>query len=124
MQVYSPESMLGEAFSIMGAAHDTTTTTMSFLLKNLAQHQRVQDRLRDEIMQLARDTEAAGDGAIPSYAALTGLPYMGAVIKESTRLYPPVNALIRTAANDEEIEGVKIAKAVRTRATFTKYMSG
>ena len=65
------------------AATDTTSTALSRILWLLAEHQDVQDRLREEL------TVARDGGEKIDYDYLHGLPYLEAVCRETLRLYVP-----------------------------------
>lgn len=67
---------------------DTTSNALSRILHLLAQKPEVQERLRQEIL------EARGGDDI-AYDDLVKLPYLEAVCRETMRLYPPVQFVIR-----------------------------
>ena len=83
-QCYGSKSM----FVIAG--HDTTTSAVCRLVHVLAQHQDVQNKLREEIIT-ARKQHGSFD-----YDTLMSLPYLDAVCRETLRLYPPVTVINRT----------------------------
>jgi len=60
---------------------DTTSSALSRIVELLAEHQDVQDRLRDELT-IARDT-----GKQVDYDYLHNLPYLEAILRETLRLY-------------------------------------
>ncbi|TCD66902.1 cytochrome P450-dit2 [Steccherinum ochraceum] len=60
------------------------------ILELLAEHQDVQDKLREEI-------RAAKQGDLIGYDDLHGLLYMDAICRETLRLHPPVNWVFRQA---------------------------
>ncbi|KAJ7935175.1 cytochrome P450 [Mycena leptocephala] len=81
------EELLGQMNVMIFAGTDTTSTAMSRCLQELAQHQEIQDRLRDEV------TKAAVDGDL-SYETLCGLPLLEAVCRETLRImrfFPSAN---------------------------------
>ena len=63
----------------------------------LARHSQVLSRLRAEISEIAG---LGSDSIQPSQAQLKKMKYLGFVIKESMRLYPPVPVNARTAVRD------------------------
>lgn len=67
------------------AATDTTSNALARIFDLLAQHQHVQDKLRQEILESC-DSE---DGTFTdlSYDKLVELPYLDAVCRETLRLY-------------------------------------
>ena len=67
----------------MFAGHDTSTSTLTFMLHELARHPEVIERL------CAEQDEVLG-GAIPTFDQLErGMPYLDMVLDEVLRLYPP-----------------------------------
>lgn len=65
------------------AAMDTTSSALAQTLQLLAKHPDVQQKLRMEIL----DAFAAREGEDLDYDALTALPYLDAVCRETLRLY-------------------------------------
>lgn len=60
----------------------------------LSHHQDAQERLREEIQQATAELSEL------DYDALSSLPYLDAVCRETLRLYPPVTFVTRTARED------------------------
>eukprot|EP00339_Tiarina_fusa_P022523 CAMPEP_0117033816 /NCGR_PEP_ID=MMETSP0472-20121206/24133_1 /TAXON_ID=693140 ORGANISM="Tiarina fusus, Strain LIS" /NCGR_SAMPLE_ID=MMETSP0472 /ASSEMBLY_ACC=CAM_ASM_000603 /LENGTH=359 /DNA_ID=CAMNT_0004742837 /DNA_START=207 /DNA_END=1283 /DNA_ORIENTATION=+ len=104
--IYPREDILGESFSVFAAGHDTTQFTSVHLIKLLAIHQDIQDKLRDEILKL----EASLDGKEPSAAQISRCSYMSLVIKESQRVYVIAPFRIRQAIAATSIGGYPIPK--------------
>ncbi|KAF6762657.1 cytochrome P450 [Ephemerocybe angulata] len=77
------------------AAMDTTSSALARILHLLSMHQDVQDKLRAELRE-ARENY----GDQPDYDQLISLPYLGAVCRETLRLYPPVPTVIRETQAD------------------------
>jgi cytochrome P450 len=69
----------------------------------LAMHPDVQARLRDEV-----DAELAD--APPTAGQARRLPYAGAVLAESMRLFPPIWVLARRARRELELDGRRLAE--------------
>jgi cytochrome P450 len=68
--------------TLLFAGHDTTTSTISFMLHELARHPAELDRLPEELDDVL-------GGAAPTPAQLAGgLPRLEAVLAETLRLYP------------------------------------
>ncbi|TEB40171.1 cytochrome P450 [Coprinellus micaceus] len=90
------EELVGQVSTLIFAAMDTTSNTLSRTLHLLAQNVVVQDKLREEI----RDAyERCGGGRL-TYDDLISLPYLDAVCRETLRLHPPVHTVIREARQD------------------------
>ncbi|KAH8698790.1 cytochrome P450 [Talaromyces proteolyticus] len=65
----------------VGAGSDTTAITLSCITFYIYQNPQVLQKLRDEI-------DGAGLARTPSFNSVQQLPYLQAVIKEATRVYP------------------------------------
>jgi cytochrome P450 family 6 len=82
---------------------ETSSTALSYALYELAINQELQDRTRDEIEKVL----ANYDGEI-TYDAILNMDYVGQVISESLRKYPPGHILIRRATKDYQVPGTKV----------------
>jgi cytochrome P450 len=83
-----------ELFTMLGAGHETTATGLAFAFDLLARHPRVLGRLRDEI-------ESGSDA------------YLDAVVTESLRLRPVIDAVERTLAEPRTICGWDLPAGIR-----------
>ncbi|KAI0822981.1 cytochrome P450 [Trametes gibbosa] len=88
------DQLLGQMSVIIFAAMETTSNAMARTLQLLAEHPKVQIKLRKEII------EAKGGDAALDYDRLHALPYLDAVCRESLRLYPPGVQTFRCATKD------------------------
>jgi cytochrome P450 len=72
-----------QALTLLFAGHDTTAATVSWLFSLVGRYPEVQRRMQQEI--------DARLGARPATAEdlASGLPYLGQVLQETLRLYPP-----------------------------------
>ncbi|KAL9711697.1 hypothetical protein Ac2012v2_004769 [Leucoagaricus gongylophorus] len=94
------EELLAQMRTILLAGHETSATTLCWVILELARHPDVQERLRKEI----RETEAAiraRGGSDFTASDLDGMPYLNAVLKESMRFHPAVYHNFRQAVKDE-----------------------
>ncbi|XP_076978059.1 cytochrome P450 4F2-like isoform X2 [Tamandua tetradactyla] len=57
-QVLSDEDIRAEADTVMFAGHDTTASSLSWVLYNLAKHPEYQERCRQEVRELLRDRQS------------------------------------------------------------------
>jgi cytochrome P450 len=90
-----------EAMTIFFAGHETTASTLGWILHLIARYPAAQRRLRDE-------QAAALAGRAPTVADLPQLPYGRLVIDEALRLYPPGWLFSRYALADDELGGYHI----------------
>ncbi|XP_041980388.1 cytochrome P450 6B5-like [Aricia agestis] len=79
-----------QAFVFYAAGYETSATTMTFMLYELAKHPHIQDKLCQEI-----DEVLAKSDNLVTYDTLTQLPYMDKVFDETLRMYPLVDPLQR-----------------------------
>ncbi|XP_063929823.1 probable cytochrome P450 6a23 [Zophobas morio] len=92
------EEIAAQSFVFFIAGFETSSTTMNFALYELARHQDIQDKLRDEINAVL----AKNNGEI-TYGAIQEMKYMDQVIDETLRKYPPVSRLARICVKDYKI---------------------
>jgi len=83
------------------AGTETTALTLAWAMYLTSAHPEAAERIRREGEEVVGDRE-------PTAADYTGLAYTRAVIQETMRLYPPIWALIRVAAEEDEIGGKKV----------------
>ncbi|KAH9485607.1 Cytochrome P450 monooxygenase 128 [Psilocybe cubensis] len=84
------------------AGFETTATSLTWTLFELALHADVQDRLRQEIHQKEREIKARGDIAFTPND-FEDMPYLTAVLKESLRFNPAAYYIYRQPSKDEVI---------------------
>ncbi|KAG1824385.1 cytochrome P450 [Suillus subaureus] len=93
--------LLGQMNVMIFAGLDTTTSALARCVYLLAQHPRVQARLRNEISDAMKFSRHQEDNDIPSaelpYDVLMSLPFLDSIVKETLRLYPSLPLMIRTA---------------------------
>lgn len=82
------------------AAHDTTTSTLSVMMWEMARQPVWQERLRDEVRDL-------GEAAL-SFEGSKRLTQVDWVFKEANRLVPPVPFSPRVAVADTEVDGWRV----------------
>ncbi|CAH0560441.1 unnamed protein product [Brassicogethes aeneus] len=84
-----------EVMTMMFAGQDTTTVTLGFSLSLLGIHQEVQDKLYKELEEIL----GLSDRDI-NYEDIQKMVYLGQVIKETWRLFPPINGFMRVPIKD------------------------
>ncbi|XP_012254020.2 probable cytochrome P450 6a14 [Athalia rosae] len=99
-----------QAFVFFLAGFETSSTTISYALYELAQNQRVQDKLRDEIL----DALNKHNGELP-YETIKELGYLDKVMQETLRKHPPLGTLFRQSVKDFTIADGKIDLPKGTR---------
>lgn len=94
------EELAAQAFVFLAAGFETSSTTMSFALYELAQHEDIQQRVRDEVV----DTLEKHKGEF-TYDCMKEMVYLNQVISEILRLYPVVPVLNRECIEDYPVPG-------------------
>jgi cytochrome P450 len=94
-----------ETITLFLAGHETTASTLSWAWWLLAQNPAAEAKLRAEL-------DAVLGGRAPSLDDLSRLTYVGNVITEALRLYPPAWGLARVAIEDHEIAGYPVKKGM------------
>lgn len=94
------EEIYAQMRTILLAGHETSATTLCWVLLELARHPEVQQRLRDEIRETERAIRARG-GSDFTANDLDNMQYLQAVIKESMRYHPALYQNYRLAARDD-----------------------
>ena len=98
----SDEEVADQVLIFLLAGHDTTASTLACLLVELARAPQWQQTVRDELDQrLAGQVVNADD--------LADLPWTLRAVREAMRLYPAAHSIGRSNANDEILNGYRIA---------------
>lgn len=95
-----------QLLTMLIAGHDTGTALMAWTLYLLGAHPEAMQRVREEV-----DTAVGSETPTPQ--RLRRLDYLGHVLKESLRLYPPIHLGSRLAATDLEFNGYHIPAGER-----------
>ena len=90
-----------EVLTMFLAGHETTSNALAWTFYLLSTHPGIRRRLCAEL-------EAVTGGRAPTLEELPRLEYLGQVIKESMRLYPPAWTLERRAREADEIGGYRV----------------
>lgn len=128
------EEIYAQMRTILLAGHETSATTLCWVLLELARHPDVQQRLRDEIRETETAIRARG-GSDFTASDLDNMQYLHAVIKESMRYHPALYQNYRQAARDdvlplskpiigrngEEITKLPIAKGTKIILSIAAY---
>nr|AIC33176.1 CYP6A1 [Solenopsis invicta]QRY28578.1 cytochrome P450 CYP6AS160 [Solenopsis invicta] len=92
-----------QAFVFFLAGFETSSTTISHALYELALNEKIQDNLREEINEVY-----AKYGEDFSYDNIKEMKYLDKVFKETLRKYPPVTFLMRQTMSNYTFEGTKV----------------
>ncbi|XP_055697198.1 probable cytochrome P450 6a14 [Phlebotomus papatasi] len=92
------EELAAQTFLFFVAGFETSSSTMAFALYELAQHQDIQDRAREEINGILEKYNGEY-----TYDACMEMKYVDQVINETLRKYPVVDTLIRKAGQDYQL---------------------
>ncbi|KAG5669768.1 hypothetical protein PVAND_000062 [Polypedilum vanderplanki] len=90
--------LIAQSFIFFIAGFETSSTTMTMALYELAYRHDIQEKLRNEIEEITRQY----DGKI-SYEAINNMPYLDQVVNETLRLYSPIGQLFRIAIKDYKV---------------------
>ncbi|XP_063697728.1 cytochrome P450 4d1-like [Culicoides brevitarsis] len=106
-----------EVNNFMFAGHDTTTSSIEFMLYNLAKYPEIQKKVFDEIVEVM-----GPDASEPiTLRKLNDLHYLDLVLKESLRVFPPVPMINRQTREDVVLNG-KLYPAGSTLVVFINAM--
>jgi cytochrome P450 len=109
---FSDREVRDQVMTLMFAGHDTSTSTLTFMLHELARHPEVTRRLREE-------QERVLGGATPTPTQLEReMPYLEMVLDEVLRLYPPAWIGPRRAVREFEFGGWTVP-----RGAYVNYCS-
>jgi cytochrome P450 len=101
---FSDKEVRDQVMTLMFAGHDTSTSTLTFMMYELARHPEVVSRLQEE------QDEVLG-GAVPTIDQLErDMPYLNMVFDEVLRLYPPAWIGPRRAVRNFEFGGHSVPK--------------
>lgn len=95
------EEVVDQLSSLLLAGQETTASTLSWFLLEIARHPESQERIRAEVAAIFRRID--GSGAELSTADLDSMAYTQAALKESMRLHPIIWMLSRVAGQDDTI---------------------
>jgi cytochrome P450 len=101
-EAFSDREIRDQVMTLMFAGHDTSTSTLTFMLHELARHPQALARLHEE-------QDRVLGGATPSVDQLEReMPYLEMVLDEVLRLYPPAWIGPRRAVREFEFGGCSV----------------
>ena len=99
---FDRKQVVDEIKQYLWAGAETTALTLAWCLYVLSQKPEIKEKIRAEARAVCGERE-------PTWKEAQELTYTKQVIQETMRMYPPVWALIRTALEEDEIDGHKIS---------------
>jgi len=101
---FTAKEVRDQVMTLMFAGHDTSTSTLTFMMHELARHP-------DVLGKLIEEQEKVLDGRTPDIETLEReMPYLDMVLDEVLRLYPPAWIGPRRAVRDFEFGGHKVSR--------------
>ncbi|CAM1302716.1 CYP3A4 (predicted) [Pycnogonum litorale] len=102
----SVNEILDNAFVFLLAGYETTSTALGFTVHLLVNHPEIQEKVQEEINDvIGTDNEEL------KYDDILKLKYLGQVIDESLRLYPPIGPFVsRLSTDDYHLNNMVIPK--------------
>jgi cytochrome P450 len=111
-EAFTDREIRDQLMTLMFAGHDTSTSTVTFALWELAHHP-------DALARLAEEQDRVLAGAVPTIDQLEReMPYLDMVVDEVLRLYPPAWIGPRRAVRDFEFGGYEVP-----RGAYVNYCS-
>jgi cytochrome P450 len=111
-EAFSDREIRDQVMTLMFAGHDTSTSTVTFALYELAHHP-------DALARLCEEQDRVLGGAPPTIDQMEReLPYLDMVVDEVLRLYPPAWIGPRRAVRDFEFGGYAVP-----RGAYVNYVS-
>jgi cytochrome P450 len=103
-EAFTDREVRDQVMTLMFAGHDTSTSTLTFMMHELARHPDVIERLREE-------QDRVLGGAAPTVDQLEReMPYLDMVLDEVLRLYPPAWIGPRRAVREFEFGGYTVPR--------------
>ena len=97
---YTDPEIIDHLIFLMMAAHDTTTSTLTSMVYELARHPAWQERAREECRAVAADAL--------DYDELARLGVVDLILRETLRRYPPLSTIPRVSQRAFELGGYEI----------------
>lgn len=98
----SVDEMLAQTWTIFMESFETSGIALSFMLYELSKNQKIQDKLRKEILENLND-----DDNLMRYETMMELQYLDQVFHETLRLHTPLMITTKVCSENYEIEGSK-----------------
>jgi len=99
-EYFSDADIAGHINFLLFAAHDTTTSNLSYIMQLLGQFPDIQQKARNECLALGKPFVEFDD--------LNNMHELEKIHLEALRLYPSVMTMVRRTIRECEIEGVRV----------------
>jgi cytochrome P450 len=103
---FTARELRDQMMHLLFGGHDTTSSTLSFLICELSRNPHVLERVLEE------QDRVLGDRTPTAEDLLNGLPYLSLVVDETLRLYPPVWFGPRMSVKPFEFAGHRVPAGV------------
>ncbi|HEX6665137.1 MAG TPA: cytochrome P450 [Solirubrobacterales bacterium] len=111
-EAFNDREIRDQVMTLMFAGHDTSTSTLTFMMHELARHP-------DAVSRLCEEQDQVLGGATPTIDQLEReMPYLDMVLDEVLRLYPPAWIGPRRAVREFEFGGYTVP-----RGAYVNYCS-
>ncbi|XP_028400472.1 cholesterol 24-hydroxylase-like [Dendronephthya gigantea] len=107
----SGEDLIDDFVTFFSSGHETTSSTLSFCLLELASNQQALNRAVKEINDVLSTRNDV------TYDDLPKFKYLDCCLKETLRLYPPAPGIIRITPDNVTLAGYQIPKGTTTSAS-------
>ncbi|XP_071504345.1 cytochrome P450 3A19-like [Diadema antillarum] len=98
------EEIVAQAVFFFLAGYDTSNTTLGFIAYSLATSPEVQDKLIQEVDEMAPDRDSV------NYSSIDKMPYLDGVVCETLRMYPPSAVTDRKCTKDYTSKNLNVPK--------------
>lgn len=95
------QQLRDEVTTLFLAGYETTSVALSWAFDFLTQHPEMMEKLQAEVDRVLGDR-------LPTMADLRQMPYSRMILQETLRIRPPAWQVMRTAVEDDEIDGYPI----------------
>ena len=109
----SEQAVRDEVVTMVHAGQHTVASSIAFALYLLARNPAAEECLRAELGRLG--------GRPPAAADLAALPYLGQVVSETMRLYPPAWGGVRESIAEDDLGGYPVP--ADTAVVFSQYVT-
>lgn len=100
---FTDDDLVNQLMTFLAAGHETTATSLTWAVYLLCKHPAEQNRLREELQ--AHLPAISDASAKISSTDIDHLPYLNAVLNETSRVFPPVALTLRETEHDTTIQG-------------------